>query len=166
MMTVTNATHDPLSITSVHVNVKGHNADQVFKFLAWEIARSSGLKAIEIYDRFEDFTRRHSPAIGDGVAVFDWKHELLDKPVLVYAQLETPCRIGTDEERPVDILALLISPESEGPLHLRRLARFTRLFRDLELLARLRDVTSEDGAKAVLDSAMAQVIAPSVQQAA
>lgn len=168
-MTGLSSVHDFPAFSAVHFAVKGNHPEQVFKFLAWEMAKSSQLLAIEIVEHLEDYCKQHVAGIGDGVAVFDWKSPDITEPVLMLSRLEQPVAFTSLDDAPVDMIVTLISPEhteQTRPLHLRHLARLSRFFRDTDLLQKLRDATCADGVRAVLATAIeAQpTVAPAFSQ--
>ena len=113
------------------------------------MAKSCGLIAVDVVDRLEHYCKNHIAGMGDGVAMFDWKQSGIAAPLLVFARLEQNIILPALDDRPVDMVVTLISPEHEGQLHLRRLARLSRLFRDIPLVQNLRDASSADGIAAV-----------------
>lgn len=149
--------HDFPAFSAVHFAVKGNHPDQVFKFLAFEMAKSSQLLAIEIVEHFENYCKHHVAGIGDGVAMFDWKSPDITEPVLMLSCLEQPVAFASLDDQPVDMIVTLISPEQAEythPLHLRHLARLSRFFRNADVLQKLRDATCADGVRAVLTTAL------------
>jgi len=54
---------------------------------------------------------------------------------------------------PVDLVFLIISPDTDGPLHLQRLSRISRMMRAPENYSRLRGAESEDAMRAILENA-------------
>lgn len=60
----------------------------------------------------------------------------------VFARLDTPVDFDAIDDEPVDLIFLLLAPESAGADHLKALARVSRLLRDQTVCAKLRG--SED----------------------
>ncbi len=147
------------AFSSFHFGIKGQTYDQVFKFLSWDIAKlNPSIVAIDLHERLDDHYRGNTVGIGDGIALFDWKQDL-ESPILSLARLLTPVAFQTPDDRPVDIVVTLISPESHGSQHLTHLARISRLLRDQDILGRLRTTQSVDGLAAILQNPLPHQIA-------
>ncbi|GEM_PF-1733393 len=143
---------DDLTITSVQCDLKGANTEQILKNLSWKISKDINMSASAIFADIRRSEKRGDAGIGDGVAVLDWRNEALQTPYVLVSRLETPLDMKTADERPVDLVLVLISPESQSLTHLRHVARLTRMFREEGLLEHLRSVKNNDGMMAVLSS--------------
>lgn len=109
------------------------------------------LKAL--YDR-EDVT---STGIGGGIAIPHGRMPTLTTPRGVFARLAQPIAFDSIDERPVDIVFLLVAPEGAGADHLKALARVSRLLRDRSLVDKLRATESAEALYALLaESVQAQ----------
>ena len=62
----------------------------------------------------------------------------------VFARLEKPIDFDSVDEQPVDLVFLLLAPESAGADHLKALARVSRLFRDRAICEKLRGTDSSE----------------------
>jgi PTS system nitrogen regulatory IIA component len=74
----------------------------------------------------------------------------LDKPMGLFARLGHPVDFDSIDERPVDIVFLLLAPEGAGADHLTALARVSRLLRDRGLVEKLRATDKADALYALL----------------
>ena len=75
----------------------------------------------------------------------------------LFARLAHPVDFDSIDERPVDVVFLLVAPEGAGADHLKALARVSRLLRDRSLVEKLRATESADALYALLvDSVQAQ----------
>ena len=74
----------------------------------------------------------------------------LAKPIGLFARLAQPSISTSIDERPVDIVFLLMAPEGAGADHLKALARVSRLLRDRSLVEKLRATESADALYALL----------------
>lgn len=81
----------------------------------------------------------------------------LTTPRGVFARLAQPVAFDSIDERPVDIVFLLVAPEGAGADHLKALARVSRLLRDRSLVDKLRATESAEALYALLvESVQAQ----------
>ena len=64
--------------------------------------------------------------------------------------METPLDYDAIDERPVDLVALLIAPENAGGAHLRALAKVSRRLRRQDMRQRLRAAPNEQSLFTIL----------------
>jgi PTS system nitrogen regulatory IIA component len=72
------------------------------------------------------------------VAIPHGKLKSVDRLVGVFARLVRPVEFESLDDQPVDLVFLLVAPESAGADHLKALARIARVLRDSALTQRLR----------------------------
>ena len=68
----------------------------------------------------------------------------------MFARLEKPIHFESIDEQPVDLIFLLLAPESAGADHLKALARVSRLLRDKSVCEKLRGTDNADALYALL----------------
>ena len=68
----------------------------------------------------------------------------------LFVRLEPPVDFQSIDERPVDLVFLLLAPESAGADHLKALARVSRILRDSKICAKLRGTDTSDALYAIL----------------
>lgn len=114
-------------------------------------ARTTGLDGAAILSGLGPWKKDAAlSAIGDGVAVLHTALAGLERPYTLFARLPQAVDYNAPDGEFVDLLFVLLSPESDGPLHLQRLSRATRLLRDRHLCRSLRDADTEDTLRALL----------------
>jgi PTS system nitrogen regulatory IIA component len=89
--------------------------------------------------------RLGSTGIGDGVAIPHGKLMKLKNIFGIFARLERPIDFEALDGAPVDLIFLLITPESSGADHLKALACAARVLRDPSMVATIR-ATRDAGA--------------------
>ncbi len=67
-----------------------------------------------------------------------------------FARLEKPIDFDSIDDRPVDLVFLLLAPEGAGADHLKALARISRLLRSPSFCEKLRGANSRDALYALL----------------
>ena len=82
--------------------------------------------------------RLGSTGVGSGVALPHARIDGIDCVYVVFARLETPLDYEAIDDRPVDLVALLLAPTDAGGAHLRALAKVSRKLRRAETRQRLR----------------------------
>ena len=106
--------------------------------LAAKAAALYKLDERRLFDRLLERERLGSTGIGGGIAIPHGRMAGIDKPIGVFARLGHPVDFDSIDERPVDIVFLLVAPEGAGADHLKALARIARLLRDLDIAKKLR----------------------------
>jgi len=99
--------------------------------------------------------RLGTTGIGSGVAIPHARIEGLTQMSAAFARLETPIEYEAVDDRPVDLVVMLLAPEDAGAEHLRALARVSRLLRREEIRARLRAAPSAESLYSLLSEAQA-----------
>jgi len=123
--------------------------------LATRAAGLTGIDAGHVYATLIEREQLGSTGIGRGVAIPHGRLEGLSWPCLVFARLSVPIGFEAVDEEPVDLLALLLSPQQDNSEHLKGLSRICRLIHDPALCRRLRDATSAERLCALLVEALA-----------
>lgn len=118
--------------------LRAANKKQVLQEISERAAGISGLGAREIFDALIQRERLGSTGVGNGIAIPHGKLERATGLFGVFARLEKPVDFESFDGQPVDLVFLLIAPESAGADHLTALARIARLLRDPALVAKLR----------------------------
>lgn len=131
------------------------------KALLVELAgRAAGLLKIDerkLFDRLLERERLGSTGIGGGIAIPHARLSSVAKPFGLFARLAHSVDFDAIDERPVDIVFLLVTPEGAGADHLKALARVSRLLRDRSLIEKLRATEQADALYALLvESVQAQ----------
>jgi PTS system nitrogen regulatory IIA component len=121
-------------IPSLRVNGK----KQALQELSDRAAQVSHLSAREIFDSILQRERLGSTGVGDGIAIPHGKLVKCDRIFGVFARLERAIDFEALDGLPVDLIFLLIAPESAGADHLKALAMVARVLRNSNLAAQLR----------------------------
>jgi len=124
------------------------------KALLAELAsRAASLLKVDervLFDRLLERERLGSTGIGGGIAIPHGRMSALGQPRGLFARLAHPIDFDAIDERPVDIVFMLVAPEGAGADHLKALARVSRLLRDRSLVEKLRATESADALYALL----------------
>jgi len=130
--------------------VKASGKKALLAELAGRAAALYKLDERRLFDRLLERERLGSTGIGGGIAIPHGRMAGLEKPVGLFARLGHPVDFDSIDERPVDIVFLLVAPEGAGADHLKALARVSRLLRDRSLVEKLRATESADALYALL----------------
>lgn len=111
---------------------------RLLKELARHAARRSGASASDITAALVSRERLGSTGLGDGIAIPHAKVRGLATPFAAFVRLARPCPFEAVDDQNVDIVVLLLLPETSPKEYLNLLARIARLLRDAELVAHVR----------------------------
>jgi len=134
----------------VVASMKVSSKKQTLQELAEIAARVTGLKERLIFDTLLERERLGTTGVGHGIAIPHGKLAELDRLHAIFARLDTPVEFDSIDDAPVDLIFLLLAPESAGADHLKALARVSRLLRNDSVCEKLRGTEDPDVLFAVL----------------
>lgn len=137
----------PENITS---GLKATSKKQVLQDLAGRASRITGVHERQIFDVLTERERLGSTGVGNGIAIPHGKLASLDRLYGFFARVETPVDFDAIDGQPVDLVFLLLAPESAGADHLKALAKVSRLLRDHGMCRKLRGSGNPDALYALL----------------
>jgi PTS system nitrogen regulatory IIA component len=129
---------------------KVNNKKQAIHELAAKAAQLTGQNERAIFEILLQREKLGSTGVGSGVAIPHGKLPKLAKLFGLFARLDRPIDFEALDAQPVDLIFLLLAPESAGADHLKALARVARLLRDPEVARKLRDCRDAEALYAVL----------------
>lgn len=145
-----------ISPESVIPNLKVTSKKQALQELAREAATLTGLHERAVFDTLLERERLGTTGVGNGIAIPHGKLPQLGRLHGLFARLERPIDFEAIDEQPVDLIFLLLAPESAGADHLKALARVSRLLRDKGMCEKLRGTDTAEGLYALLAESEAQ----------
>ena len=129
---------DLITAEGVIPSLKVNSKQQVLQELSERAAAISGLPAREIFDTVLQRERLGSTGVGNGIAIPHGKLAKAKSIFGIFARLERPVDYEALDSLPVDLIFMLIAPESAGADHLKALSRIARALRDSAFTAKLR----------------------------
>ena len=143
---------DIISKDAVFDNVQASNKRELVQVLSNKIANISGLDERVIFDAVWERENLGSTGYGDGVAFPHARIEGLDKVSALFARLDEPVDFDSLDNKPVDIVFLLISPENSGADHLTALDTLSRVLQTEGSLEKLRKAHLVDEIYTILNA--------------
>lgn len=131
-------------------SLKAKNKKQVLQDLSERAADLTGLDQREVFNTLLQRERLGSTGVGNGIAIPHGKMAALNHIIGLFARLDDPVDFDSIDEEPVDLIFLLLAPESAGADHLKALARISRLLREPSALEKLRASRDRSAIYAVL----------------
>jgi len=139
-----------LSTDAVVPTLKVSSKKQALQELSVLAAKITGLRGRDIFETLLQRERLGSTGLGQGIAIPHGKLPDLDRLFGIFARLETPVDFDAMDDQKVDIIFLLLAPESAGADHLKALARVSRLLRDSSVVNKLRGSDDKSALYAIL----------------
>jgi PTS system nitrogen regulatory IIA component len=141
---------DLITPRSVVAQLRAANKKHALQELAKRAASMTGLQERTIYDVLLERERLGSTGIGMGIGIPHGKLSGLTRLYGIFARLERPVPFEAIDDQPVDLIFLLLAPESAGADHLKALALVSRLLRDRAVCEKLRGTDNPDALYALL----------------
>ena len=142
--------NDLLPPDGVTADLKVTSKKQALQDLAKRAAEVSGLHERTVFDVLMERERLGTTGVGNGIAIPHGKLPNLDRLYGFFARLGQPIDFQSIDERPVDLIFVLLAPESAGADHLKALARISRLLRDQSVCDKLRGTDNAEALFAIL----------------
>lgn len=133
-----------LDVDGVMPKLSVASKKQALQELAKRAATISGCDARRVFDALLERERLGTTGVGNGIAIPHGRFDDLKRLYGLFARLEKPVDFDAVDDQPVDLIFLLLAPESSGADHLKALARVSRLLRDSGACDKLRGSDSAD----------------------
>jgi PTS system nitrogen regulatory IIA component len=132
---------DVIARDAILPSLRAGSKKQIFQEIGQRARDAYGLDARVVVEGLLAREKLGSTAMGGGVAIPHARLAGLSSIVGLFARLEKPADFEAADGQGVDLVFVLLAPEESGADHLRALARVSRLLRDPETRAKLRETT-------------------------
>ncbi|MGF1640013.1 MAG: PTS IIA-like nitrogen regulatory protein PtsN [Rhodospirillales bacterium] len=134
----------------VVAKLRATSKKQALQELARRAAEITGQSERAVFSVLMKRERLGTTGVGNGIAIPHGKLPTLDTIYGLFARLEHPIDFDAIDDRPVDLIFLLLAPEASGADHLKALARVSRLLRDKSACEKLRATDDAEALYALL----------------
>jgi len=128
---------DIIDIDLINADLKARNKQEVLGELADMVAKKEGLDAGTIVPVLEEREKLGSTGIGEGIAIPHGKMKGLKKLVASFGKSAKGINFDSIDGKPAYLFFLLMAPENTAGMHLKALARISRLLKDTKVRERL-----------------------------
>jgi len=128
---------DIIDIDLINADLKARNKQEVLGELADMVAKKEGLDAGTIVPVLEEREKLGSTGIGEGIAIPHGKMKGLKKLVASFGKSAKGINFDSIDGKPAYLFFLLMAPENTAGMHLKALARISRLLKDTKFRERL-----------------------------
>lgn len=139
-----------IAINRVVGNLKTSGKTGLYTAISEDISRICMTSMNFIMDNILIQEERGALTIGNGVALLPLQFNNRHRAFTTLMRLQQGLQMNAFDNMPVDIVCVVFSPQSDGPLHLRRLSRLTRLLRNEDLLNKIRETQDEGTIQALI----------------
>lgn len=140
-----------LARENVFSDVEVATKRQLFEIAAKNIADAKGLDENKIFEALWERENLGSTGYGDGVAVPHARISGLDKVFAIFMRLSNSVDFDAYDDKNVDLLAIIISPEQSGEDHLQALAAFSGVLRSADACKKLRQAKTSQEIYSILN---------------
>ena len=141
-----------MSVNSVMLSLKAGSKRQLLQELARKASELTGINERTVFDTILERENLGSTGFGGGTALPHGRLSELDKVCGIFARLSTAIDFDAVDNKPGDVVFLLLSPESSGADHLTALAQISRVLKDEGTCTKLRAAKSNEEIYALLNN--------------
>ncbi len=142
---------DALKKEAIIVGLKSSDKEGVIRELVGPVAPIAGVDEQQLVDVLIERERLGSTGIGGGIGIPHGKLKNLDSLVLGFGLSRRGVDFESIDGRPTHIFFLLITPENSTGLHLKMLARISRILKDDPFRQRLLKAGSADAVYTIIE---------------
>ena len=143
---------DLLTCDGVVDRLPAASKKQVIQEISRRAAEMTGLDERAVFSVLLERERLGTTGVGEGVAIPHGKIADLDGLCGLFVRLDRAVDFDSIDDRPVDLVFLLLAQEGASADHLKALARVSRLMRDPAVRDSLRAAADADALYTVLTS--------------
>ncbi len=129
---------DLVSQKSIMPSLKAGSKKQLLQLLAEKASQVTGLSERDVFDTIMQREKLGSTGVGNGIAIPHGKLKNVKNITGIFARLETPVDFEALDDEPVDLVFMLLAPETAGADHLKALSRIARILREADMVKKLR----------------------------
>jgi len=141
---------DLINTDGIVPSLKVSSKKQALQELANLAGKITGLASRDVFETLLQREKLGSTGLGQGIAIPHGKLPGLERLHGVFARLENPINFDSMDDQQVDLIFLLLAPETAGADHLKALARISRMLRDGSVVAKLRGSDDRTALYAIL----------------
>ncbi len=125
--------------------LKSQTQSGLYQEIASKISALCRMHEADLVRSIEDAKEMHRAGIGEGVAIIDVQSPTIKSAAMALCFLDHKIGFESPDGQASDIVAVVLSPQEDGPLHLQRLSSVTICLRDRDLCSAIREARDEDG---------------------
>ena len=130
---------DLLKPEAIIPRLRADSKKQALQALATFASELTGVEERAIFEVLLEREQLGTTGVGNGIAIPHGKLDGVKELCGMFAKLNTPVNFDAIDDQPVDLIFVLLAPESAGADHLKALAWVSRLLRDSATCQKIRE---------------------------
>ncbi|MDJ0831191.1 MAG: PTS sugar transporter subunit IIA [Desulfobacterales bacterium] len=151
---------DALQHEAIIYDLKARNKEGVITELVAPLAKDTGIDPQDLVEVLLERERLGSTGIGGGIGIPHGKFKNLETLILGFGLSHKGIDFESIDHRPTHIFFLLMTPENSTGLHLKLLARISRILKDEHFKEQLMNAADRDELFNIIKEADEQFITP------
>lgn len=143
---------DLIGLHQIVVGLRVSDKTQLLQELARRASATLAIDQSLIFDAIQARENLGSTGLGKGFALPHARLDSLSAPFVLFVRLARPIDFAAIDERPVDLVIMLLTAANAGNQHLATLATLSRPLRDEAFVRRLREAPDAPALYALLAS--------------
>lgn len=127
---------------NIFVGIKAGSKRELLQEMSANIAALTKLDERTVFDTLLERENLGSTGFGGGTALPHGRFAGLDKVHAFLCRTASPIAFEAIDDKPVDLIVFLLSPEDSGADHLTALAKISRVLKDETTCAKIRQMSS------------------------
>src|SRR5689334_16697106 len=126
-----------LTLSRVALDIEPRDKKALFEHAGALLEGDSGLTRQQVFDSLMTRERMGSTALGQGIAIPHGRVKGLREALGAFLRLRSPVAFDAPDERPVNLVFVLLVPERATDVHLQILSELAQMFSDRSFRAQL-----------------------------
>lgn len=139
-----------VEIDRIYSGMRFAQKKSLYTHIAEDLAAQCKTNTENVMDHIMVQEERSPVSIGNGVAILAVQLASLQPAFTTLWRLNNTLDFTALDSQQVDLICVIYSPLSDGPQHLRRISRITRLFKNVELVEKIRATHDDETAQALI----------------
>ncbi|MBE6452663.1 MAG: transcriptional regulator [Alphaproteobacteria bacterium] len=131
---------DTMTEKNIFIGIKSNTKREFMQDLSAKIAEAINLDSRTVFDTFMERENLGSTGFGGGTALPHGRFVGLNKVQAFFIKPSAPLDFDAIDNKPVDLVFALLSPEDNGADHLTALAKLSRILKDETICNKLRKI--------------------------
>jgi nitrogen PTS system EIIA component len=136
---------------AIITDIKSKAKNEVIEELVASISKITGIKSAELIKVLLERERLGSTGIGGGIGIPHGKLKNLDSLIMGFGLSRKGVDFESIDSRPTHLFFILLTPENSTGLHLKLLARISRLLKNESFKKKLMKAASSDQVYSIIE---------------
>ena len=135
---------DLLELDAIFSQMHAQSMRHALEGMLEKIAQNHNIDQERSLEMLVEREKLGSTAIGNGVAIPHALIEGITKPIACFARLKTPIKFDANDDKPVDLLFMLLVDKEHGAQHARTISHISRIMSQQSIQENLRNAKNRN----------------------